>query len=221
MEYPCLGRHEYPNNLYCMYIFMYLPARRNRTMLCMKPCPLLCVQYYGKVTLNAQTWNTSSVYILDGKSISVVFLKIIIFLKIFSLLFSYQYCVNLYASIISPDIYEYHSIVYRIFVVVCLMASFIIGTLYKSNLMAMIIKPRIVLPFNSFPELLDTSLRIVVASGSVLYGLFRVSYLFTISYLFTVNYMFTISYLHFVQPLSLGGIRIRPTFALVHVVRGA
>ena len=56
------------------------------------------------------------------------------------------------------DVYDYKVTLDRIAVGTMMLSCFIIGTVYKSNLMAMLITPRIVKPFDSLPKLLETNL---------------------------------------------------------------
>ncbi|XP_064096428.1 uncharacterized protein LOC135208233 [Macrobrachium nipponense] len=49
-----------------------------------------------------------------------------------------------------------------------LMISFILGSVYRSNLMAMLIMPRLRLPFNSIEELINSRIPTFVMKGSML-----------------------------------------------------
>ena len=70
--------------------------------------------------------------------------------------------------------YNYQGTLDRIAVGTMMLSCFIIGTVYKSNLMAMLITPRIVRPFDSLPELLETDLNFIVSEGSYLHYAFKV-----------------------------------------------
>ena len=55
-----------------------------------------------------------------------------------------------------------------------LLSSFILGTVYKSNLMAMLSTPKMVRPFDSLAELVATDIPFKVAAGSVISSIFKV-----------------------------------------------
>ena len=74
-------------------------------------------------------------------------------------------------------IYHYTYMLDRIAVGSIILSCFILGTMYKSNLMAMLIKPRIVRPFDSLASLLDTDIPMIVSSGSYLHSVWKVGVL--------------------------------------------
>ncbi|XP_068238317.1 probable glutamate receptor [Palaemon carinicauda] len=57
----------------------------------------------------------------------------------------------------------------RLFTALWIMASFIIATVYRSNLNAMLISPTIHLPFNSLEELVESGLPVWTATGAMLH----------------------------------------------------
>lgn len=48
-----------------------------------------------------------------------------------------------------------------------LLVSFVLGTVYRSNLKAMLILPKLHVPFNSFEQLVDTDIPVHVIKGSI------------------------------------------------------
>lgn len=48
-----------------------------------------------------------------------------------------------------------------------LLVSFVLGTVYRSNLKAMLILPKIQVPFNSFEQLVATNVPVHVIKGSI------------------------------------------------------
>ncbi|XP_064098726.1 uncharacterized protein LOC135209919 [Macrobrachium nipponense] len=58
----------------------------------------------------------------------------------------------------------------RVLSTVWLMMSFILVTVYRSNLKAMLILPKVVLPFDNLEQLAETNLRVWTPVGSVLHG---------------------------------------------------
>ncbi|XP_071514364.1 glutamate receptor ionotropic, kainate glr-3-like [Panulirus ornatus] len=54
-----------------------------------------------------------------------------------------------------------------------LLMSFIVGTVYRSNLKAMLIIPKLHLPFNSVQELLETDIPAYMPAGSLIHQLMR------------------------------------------------
>ena len=72
------------------------------------------------------------------------------------------------------DVYDYNVTLDRIAVGTMMLSCFIIGTVYKSNLMAMLITPRIVRPFDSLADLIETDLDFIVSDGSYLAEILQV-----------------------------------------------
>ena len=53
--------------------------------------------------------------------------------------------------------------------------TLIVGIVYRSNLKAMLIAPKLRLPFDSMDELLETDIPVMVPEGSMMHRLYLVS----------------------------------------------
>ncbi|XP_066984778.1 glutamate receptor ionotropic, kainate glr-3-like [Macrobrachium rosenbergii] len=66
----------------------------------------------------------------------------------------------------------------RVLSTVWLMMSFILVTVYRSNLKAMLILPKVVLPFDNLEQLTETGLRVWTPAGSILHSAVEVGQIF-------------------------------------------
>ena len=82
---------------------------------------------------------------------------------------------NLITECISTDINDFPLVMDRIVVGMMIIFWFVLGTVYKSNLKAMLITPRIIRPFDSLETLLDSGIPFQGAEGSLLVETNRVS----------------------------------------------
>lgn len=86
-----------------------------------------------------------------------------------------QWTIKLTAKCIPTDVNDFPLIMDRIVVGMMIIFWFIIGTVYKSNLKAMLITPRIVRPFDSLETLLDSGIPFHAAKGSLVLETYEVS----------------------------------------------